>query len=1132
MIPGVSGRLVSSAFIRDLLPTLPEYTPPPGSIATALDRWRQQVELALGPASGPRAIADIAVVPLLNILELNVAARCDGMGLVRMATTWAGKCGPDVLVVGWDQPLSASWRDTITTSIRSGSRWAISSNGSALRLVDAVRTWSRDYLEIDLAMALDPQIQHLLWALVRGPAIAATPSALERATDLSTRYGTDICRALGRSVLNGLGCLLSHLARCDRTARTPTGTARRRRARHLETVPHTAPSAPFEQALTVLYRVLFLLFAEARGLVPIWHPIYRDRYSIGTIVDLLLEGRPGRGLWPAVQAISRLAHAGCHAGELRVNAFNGRLFSSTSSTAFESIDVPDETMAEVIGAVGAVAPRRGGARQRVIYRDLDVEQLGAVYERVLDHAPAPDTAPTRLERSGDVRKSSGSFYTPREVTAFLVRRTLQPLVDGRTADEILRLKVLDPAMGSGAFLVAACRYLAACAEEALVREGRWHRGDVTAADRSELRREVASRCLYGVDLNPMAVQLGKLSLWLATLSSDKPLSFLDHRLVCGDSLLGATPQDVHRQPPGGPAPRSRPGPLPLFDDGGVEAVLENAVRVRNRLADEPDATADIVREKSRTLSTLTAHGTPLARWTRLVDLWCSIWFWDEGTPPNRALFSELTAAILSGSSTLPAAAIDPLLSRAGAIAAERHFCHWPLTFPEAFVDVDGRPRPDAGFDAIIGNPPWDMVRGDSGAATVRDTRRSDARLLTRFARAAGIYSVDTRAHLNRYQLFVERSLQLVRRSGRIGLVLPGGIATDTGAAPLRRFVLDHADVDSLTGLDNRHGIFAIHRSIRFALLTCTTGQPTRAIVCRFGVSALDDLERPAVPTVITRRLIERLSGEDDLGLPEVSGELDLRIVEGIHHRHAWLSRPEGWHVEFGRELNATDDRDKFTRFTPRTGLRPVLEGKQIDAFRVSVERCRYGLRRDEELPALARQPRLVYRDVASASNRMTLIAAIAPAEAVTTHTLFCLRTKLPLDEQRVLCALLNSFVANFLIRLRVNTHVTVALVSRLPVPVVRRGHPGFARLLTLSRALLDSGEEVESMEDYAELQALAALAYGVTREEFERILETFPLIDSGLKTDTHAHFVRLLRVFTTATTLSTDEPRRRGDAEA
>jgi hypothetical protein len=1114
MIQGISGRLISSSFIRDLLLTLDGCAPPPASTAAALDRWRQQVETSLGPAASPRAIADVAIVPLLELLDLRIAARTDTAAYVRLATTWDGCRGPEVLVVGWDDPLAGSWRESVTSSGSTG-RWALCSNGNALRVVDAVRTWSRDYLEVDLAVAAtDEQVQLLLWTFIRGSAIASTPSVLACAADLSAEYGTDICRALGRSVLRGLSCLLSHLAACgQKTALRPRRPPRRGTTGGSSQPAIDSADALFEQALTVLYRVLFLLFAEARGLVPIWHPIYRDRYSMGGIVGLLLEGRVCRGLWQAVQAISRLAHAGCRAGELRVNAFNGRLFSPAASTAFESIDVPDGTMAQVIGAVGAVVPARGKARQRVIYRDLDVEQLGAVYEQVLDYAPAPGDASLRLERTGDARKSSGSFYTPREVTAFLVRRTLQPLVDGRSAGEILQLRVLDPAMGSGAFLVAACRYLAECVEDALIREGRWHRGDVTSAERNELRREVASRCLYGVDLNPMAVQLGKLSLWLATLASDKPLSFLDHRLVCGDSLIGATPSDVRRQPPGEAGTRGRPALLPLFGDFGVDTVLECAARLRDRLATQPDATAEIVREKTRALADLTAAGTPLERWTRLLDLWCAIWFWSDEAPPNRALFSDLAASILDArGGALPAASTARLLTRAAGIAAARHFFHWQLMFPEVFVDADGHPRPDGGFDAIIGNPPWDMVRGDSGADAVRDTRRQDARQVTRFVRSAGIYSIDARSHVNRYQLFVERSLQLVRRGGRIGLVLPSGIATDTGAAPLRRFLLDRADVESLTVLDNRRGIFSIHRSIRFALLTCTTGTPTRAIACRFGLSTLVELEQPSTPIVFTRRLVERLSGEDDLGLPEVTRDIDLRIVEGVHHRHAWLSHADGWQAEFGRELNATDDRDKFTRFTSGTGLRPVLEGKHIDAFRVSTERCRYGLRRDEELPAAARHPRLVYRDVASASNRMTLIAAIAPAEAVTTHTLFCLRTKLSLDDQRVLCALLNSFVANFLIRLRVNTHVTVSLMSKLPVPVVRRGHPLYGRFLSLSRALLKATTPVEEMEEYAEMQALAALAYGLTEEEFERVLETFPLIEVAIRREALRRFLALTSV--------------------
>jgi hypothetical protein len=156
--------------------------------------------------------------------------------------------------------------------------------------------------------------------------------------------------------------------------------------------------------------------------------------------------------------------------------------------------------------------------------------------------------------------------------------------------------------------------------------------------------------------------------------------------------------------------------------------------------------------------------------------------------------------------------------------------------------------------------------------------------------------------------------------------------------------------------------------------------------------------------------------------------------------------------------------------------------------------------------ALPQRARLAYRDVASATNRLTLISAIIPARAVTTHTLFCLRTRLPMAEQHVLCALLNSFVANYLIRLRVNTHVTATLMSRLPVPVIREGDALFARLGTLSASLARDTKPVEQMEEYAQLQALCAHAYQLRASEFEHVLGTFPLIPEDVRTAALAAF--------------------------
>jgi hypothetical protein len=494
-------------------------------------------------------------------------------------------------------------------------------------------------------------------------------------------------------------------------------------------------------------------------------------------------------------------------------------------------------------------------------------------------------------------------------------------------------------------------------------------------------------------------------------------------------------------------------------------------------------------------------------------LWCAGWFWADGRPPDRGAFGALIEELLHDRHTLADRITSPLLTHAAAVAERHRFLHWPLVFPEVFVDDAGEPRSRPGFDAIVGNPPWDMVRGDSGDGDSRPDRRLEAQRLTDFVRESGIYRVEGRAHANRYQLFVERALQLVRTGGRIGLVLPSGVTADAGAAPLRRHLFDRAEVDEVTGLDNRDGIFPIHRSVRFVLLTGTAGRPTSQIRCRFGVTNPDDLERAeraGSPLVLTRRLLARLSGEDDLGIPELTTAEHLRLVERISAVVPRLAAAEGWDAHFGRELNASDDRGSFTAFDGDSLARPVVEGKQIEPFRVSLERSRYQLRRSRDVGARApRRARLAYRDVASATNRLTLIAAVIPARAVTTHTLFCLKAPLSADAQHVLCALLNSYVANYLVRLRVNTHVTVALVSRLHVPMVRPEQPEFDRLSALSQTLMCARTPVEEMEEYADLQAIAARLYGLTPEEFELVLTTFPLVPRSTRTRALERFQRL-----------------------
>jgi len=1080
MVAGLRGRLISAGFAHAELYKMAGAGVPPATVGAALDRWSDRRAAALGPASSVRAIADVALVPLLRILGYEIGRRLDRGGVSTIEAVLPTGGAVPAVAVPWSDSLDQIWRDVVLDGIRTDARWCFCCNGTALRVVDAQRTWSRRHVEFDLALLDQNDLGTILWNLLRADAMAARPPFLDRAAELSARHGAAVCRALGVGVLEALTGLYRALAL--RTAR---------RSRQI-------PAALFEQSLTVVYRVLFLLFAEARGLVPVWHPLYREQYTIDAIVSKLQTGQRTRGVWEAIFAISRLAHAGCRAGTLRVTAFNGRLFSPQSSVAFDRTRVSDDVMGDAVIRLATTADLEG-ARTRIRYGDLDVEQLGAVYERVLEYQPVERGDGPGLTHTREARRSSGTFYTPRSVTTFLVRQTLGPLVRGRTAEEILQLRIVDPAMGSGAFLVAACRYLASEAEASLIREGRWHPGELTAGDRASLRRDIAQRCLYGVDLNPMAVQLARLSLWLATLAADRPLTFLDHHLAAGDSLVGAAVDDVRRQPTRDRRRPGRPSALPLFGELDLGGALEHAVRTRERLAREPDDSPAVVAAKEKALRALRAPGSATHRWSSVLDLWCAGWFWDEGAPPDTGVFAALCDRLLHDRDTLPAAATSRLLHHAATIAERRRFLHWPLAFPEVFVDEQGRPRAAPGFDAVIGNPPWDMVRADSGDAELRTARRGEARHLTDFAREAGIYRVATRAHVNRYQLFVERALQLTRAGGRVGLVLPSGIVTDAGAAPLRRHLFDHAEVDSVVGLDNRAGLFPIHRGLRFALVTCTPGRPTSAVACRFGVSRGDDLGAEGRPLVVTRALLARVSGSDDLGLPEMTTARDVGIVERVSARVPWLSAHDGWHARFGRELNASDDRGCFRPYSGRPGGRPVLEGKHIEPFRVAVDECRYELMPGRHARRVPRVARLAYRDVASATNRVTLIAAVVPPAAVTTHTLFCLKTPLSLGAQHVLCALLNSLTANYFVRMRVNTHVTVSLVSRLPVPVLAPRDPRFARLARLAQTLATETAPVESMAEYAELQGLAARLYGLSEEDFEHVLGTFPLIPEDVK---------------------------------
>jgi hypothetical protein len=1082
MLNGLSGTLLSHYFAERLLVVefggeLGEASAP-AAFQNFCRSWRNRAS-QLGPASSIRSISEQSVFPLAESLGFVV----DGGPVLK-----ADGARVALLVGRWTDSLDTLWRQSLRAGLNVAASWCFCCNGHQLRLVDAEHTHARAYIEFDLALvAHDALAFSIFWGVLRAEAfrrLRGQSALIDRIVARSARHGAAVGRSLRVGVIDAVNQLLSGLLQ---------PRLRRRKASVIDL------ESGFDESLTLVYRVLFLMFAEARGLVPSWHPIYRDHYTIEALRDAADHPRHGAGLWETLQAISRLAHRGCEAGTLRVHAFNGRLFSPARAPMAESCSVANDVIRKALVSLSTAVSEGsvrgvGTRRTRIDYRDLGVEQLGAVYESILEYEPAvadPESSTSKvlLRRGGGQRKATGSFYTPQSITDYLVRRTLHPLADHATPHQILQLRIVDPSMGSAAFLVAACRYLAAAYERALLREGECHEGEIGEDERVGFRRVIAQRCLYGVDLNPTAVQLARLSLWLATLAAGKPLSFLDHRLVCGDSLLGASPVDLARQaPPGARRSASTSGNVktPLFSDADLETSLALAVAERNWIADVADDGVEVVRQKEQRLERLHATGNGKT----VANLWCASWMWPAGEPgPGAAVFAALRDQVLAGRTTLPSQITGPLLRQSQAIAASKRFLHWALEFPEVYFGAEGQPLTNPGFDAVLGNPPWNVVGRDSSERP--------------FVRGSGIYRHQGGGHINRYQLFVERALALLKRGGRVGLVVPSGFATDHTSSALRRKLLDECDIDSLAGFDNRRAIFPIHRSVRFVLFTATTGRATTAMKCRFGIADPELLDRvpdhgdcsdALYPITFTRELITKLSGEH-VTIPELQTNRDLSILERMADRFPRLGEKDGWNAKFGRELNATDDKQHFRSASRAMDGLPVLEGKHIEPFVAHPELSTVTI--DEHRAVTLIDParsfgraRLAYRDVASSTNRLSLIAAIVPRGVVTTHSLFCLKSLLGDDEQEYLCGMLNSLVANYLVRQVMTTHLGSTTIENLRLPKVATQSATLQRIASLARSL----RVTPTPNDAALLQAAAACAYQLTAEEFRHILSTFPLL--------------------------------------
>lgn len=871
------------------------------------------------------------------------------------------------------------------------------SNGSELRVIrrDPGLGGEATYLAIDLAGLADLGDDHewrVVWALLR-PEAFVRDEAGASLWDRLEKASADAAEAVSENLSSGVRIAIRSIA---------DGALHDLRRRD---APIPEPRDLFSDALTIAYRLLFVAYAEDRGLLPIGTPSYDQGYSLRALRDQIKDPQvvwePDSGyLWAALRAQWRLVRDGMNAGELKVKGFNGGLFDPAKCPILDdaSLVVGDPFVRGLIDALSWTQPTgKQVARRGINYRELGVEQLGSVYEGLLAFEPQIASVPSALVQVGrgqkaqqqvvavaDIpaageivedypagsfylfeatgqRKGSGSYYTPRQLAHFVVGEALRPLVENATPEEILELRVCDPAMGSGAFLVPAVHFLTEAYGEALIRSGQDFDNRLDDTERAHYRRLIVERCIYGVDLNPMAVELAKVSLWLTTASADKPLSFLDAHLRCGNTIVGAEVSSWD----GTPAPaveRGRGREKDIEEQGSLFDVeppdFARFIRERLRIAQAPSDEGPDVRQKAADLARLLGSDD----WRTLRDLgdwWVAPYFngemhrigpaWRAG---KRALLAH--SEIWGAGQQFLRWTRDEL----------RPF-HWEIEFPEVFFDRDGNRRTDAGFDAMIGNPPWEGItfkaaefygRFDPTYTLLRtkaDKQQRQAELLGRpevkaakaaddarldsvksFIKNSGIYRMLYwhGTTFNYYRTFLERELALLAPHGRIGVVIDSGVVADAATVEHRRELLDRCTVDKFVLCDNIEKIFPIDSREQFLLLVAGRGGSTDPLPFSSGVTKLDHLlDVESRTTAIPRKTIETLAPET-LAIPDAREPWLLDLLSTIYTDHPLLldeMQVGGWSIDWGRELHLDDDR---AFFAPDAQGIPLLAGKHIHQY--------------------------------------------------------------------------------------------------------------------------------------------------------------------------------------------------------
>ena len=961
-------------------------------------------------------------------------------------------------------------------------KWGILTNAGIWRLYwQDARSRAEEFFEIDLAAALavpgtqpgvdDPAPTHALKlfflffsraAFLAQPWDSAARSFHVYARSESRRYEEKVSQDLGQRVFDEVFPQLAQaLARGDLQAqKQPVGygstTRQQYTAGYLDEVR--------EATLILLYRLLFLFYAEDRLLLPARDPRYapysvralRERVQGGVDAGTVYSTRLDN-IWRDLQGVFLLIDEGDDA--VGMPAYNGGLFERARAPLLERTRVPDAVMAPIIDALSRRTEEV--LRGWINYRDLSVSHLGSIYERLLDYSLVHEVqaANSYVDRelpeidrivarpASFARKVSGSYYTHDDLVRLILRESVgtlaaervasfdaqiaawarrstltEPLwnrLDGHAeaaqrdaidpATQILELTVCDPAMGSGHFLVAlvddlADRVLEAASHASalvnrqpwaahLVQRGRpwespviariahirrsiraeanahgWAVTDAQLDDRHIVRRMILKKTIFGVDKNPMAVELAKTALWLHTFTVGAPLSFLDHHLKLGDSLHGERL----------PAVQAGLAALGMLFNQSELDRLGSAARGLAQVADLTDVDIAEARESKRLATEADARTAPLHA---LLDFWRALRWLLPGWPvadagklaklvdsqqpeatrtglaelisPGRNLVDLLERGTLAGSGPGVGAA-NALMARCRALARRETFFHWWTAFPTVFA-ADG----SGGFDVVLGNPPWDRIKlqqvewfAEREPTIANQPRAADRKRLiaelekkgaplwadyqqavqraeanARVLAKSGDYPLLGGGDVNLYSLFVERAQSLVRPGGLVALLTPSGIAADKGAAVFFKSLSSTGRLGALFDFENKKVFFAdVHASFKFCVLVF--GGPKRQFAetrCAFFLHSLAELDEGSGQLVLTVDDFNRVNpntGAAPIFRSRRDADLTLRIYQRhpVLVRHGGVSATQGalpdhsvWPVKYTTMFHMTNDSHRFVR---------------------------------------------------------------------------------------------------------------------------------------------------------------------------------------------------------------------------